>query len=190
MSKRLVSMTVLFGAAISLSATAYAQRAQSIQAPYDPAAHEIRDGRNVIQGNALIPLNDGDAVTCRGKIVFLVPVTPYTTERMMLTFDSDREGYRRVRIQQRGFRIAGFGKRTQELFPRYEPENEHYQQTAGRETRCDSRGDFEFSGVADGDYFLTTAITWQHSGYIPDGGSLMTRVSLRGGLTARVVLAP
>ncbi|MDJ0275894.1 hypothetical protein QLH51_03640 [Sphingomonas sp. 2R-10] len=182
-------MTVLVGAAMSLSATAHAERAHRIEAPYDPAAHEIRDGDNVIQGNALIPLSDGDAVTCRGQSVFLVPVTPYTTERMMVAFDSDRQGFRDVRIK-RGLHIAGFGKSTREPFPPFEPRNDHYQQSAGRDTRCDSRGDFQFSGVADGDYFVTTVITWQHYGRIPDGGSLMRRVSLRGGRTTRVVLAP
>ncbi|MFV0625419.1 hypothetical protein ACBY01_15600 [Sphingomonas sp. ac-8] len=150
----------------------------------------MRDGRNVIQGNAVIPLTDGDAVTCRGKIVFLVPVTPYTTERMMVAYDSDREGYRSVRIKQRGFRIAGFGKTTRDVFPRFEPESEHYQESAGRETRCDSRGDFEFSGIADGEYFVTTAITWRDYGSTPDGGALMSRVSVAGGRTAKVVLAP
>ncbi|MFV0625439.1 hypothetical protein ACBY01_15700 [Sphingomonas sp. ac-8] len=185
-------MTMLVGVVMICSSTASnAERAHRIQAPYDPAAHEVRDGDNVIQGNALIPLNDGDAVICRGQIVFLVPVTPYTIERMTVAFESERQGYRSVRQRYSG-PLALLGRDTtfQEPFPPFEPENDHYQRSAGRETRCDSRGDFEFSGVADGDYFVTTAITWRDHRSMPNGGGLMTRVSLRGGRTARVVLAP
>lgn len=189
MSKRLVSMILLCGAAISLSATARAERAHRIQALYDPAAHEVREGGNIVQGNALIPLNDGDAVTCRGMAVDLLPVTPYTTERMMVTFDSDREGYRSVRISGGALRLPGGDTRTRAAFPPFEPENDHFQRSAERTTRCDSRGDFEFSDVADGADFVVTAITLQ-SDRLPAGGSLKKRVSLRGGRTTRVVLAP
>lgn len=189
MVKNLKAAVLIMSIGMTFPTAAFAKQKYQLTTPYDPAAHEVGDGINMIRGNALIPLQDGNIITCSGKQVSLVPVTPYTTERMLISYNSDREGYRGVRLYPKG-PLAGFSKRTQDAVPDFQPEHEHYQRTAGRMTRCDSRGDFEFSRIPDGDYYVTTTITWQYSGYIPDGGALMSRVSLRGGQTARVVLAP
>lgn len=56
-------------------------------------------------------------------------------------------------------------------------------------TTCDGQGNFRFENVADGDFYVVTAITWE-TAYTYEGGPLMKRVSLQGGETVRVVLAP
>jgi hypothetical protein len=43
--------------------------------------------------------------------------------------------------------------------------------------------------IADGEYFVTTRVTWTISD-IPQGGLLMQRVSVKNGETADIVLAP
>lgn len=127
-------------------------------------------GTNTIEGSALIRQQGGGVVTCAGEEVTLVPVTEYATERMMAIYGSD----------QRGYRGSGLLKFT--------PDDPAYY-SASRTVLGDAQGNFLFDKVADGDFFVTTTVTWT-AGYARQGGVLMQRVKVTGGETKRIVLSP
>lgn len=56
-----------------------------------------------------------------------------------------------------------------------------------REEICAAQGKFVFSDLPDGEYYLTTSVTWL-VGDQQQGGSLMQRVLLVGGGTKRVLM--
>lgn len=138
--------------------------------PFDAAKAQeaLQAGTNKIAGSALIRQQGGGIVTCAGNEVSLIPVTPYATERMQHLYGSD----------QRGFSTRAI---------KFEPDNPEYF-AAQKNVACDSLGLFEFDGVADGEYYVVTAIVWV-IGYSPQGGRLMQRVSLSSGETKKVVLS-
>ena len=53
---------------------------------------------------------------------------------------------------------------------------------------CNAQGFFKFENVADGEYFVTTDISWGQYG--SEGGWLMRPVRVSGGETVEIVLAP
>ena len=61
---------------------------------------------------------------------------------------------------------------------------------ATKESTCDAQGFFKFDSIADGDFFVVTTVRWSPGGYTYEGGTLMRRVSLKGGETKEIVLAP
>jgi hypothetical protein len=152
-----------------------------LKVSYDPAAAKWAEGEgeNVVEGSALLRTSGGELRTCAGGTVFLVPATVYAKERMMHLFGNVRGGFRSVddRIQ-------------------FVPETPAYQQSA-RVTKCDAQGAFSFEDLPDGDWFLTTTITWKVSQVLwsdsvvmtTTGGLLMLRVRVSDGDTAKVVLS-
>ena len=60
-----------------------------------------------------------------------------------------------------------------------------------RNTIGDSQGYFTFSNVKDGNYFVTTMIVWKVGNrFCYEGGNLMQYISVFGGETKEIVLAP
>ena len=143
--------------------------------PYDPvAAAYIHDrGPNEIRGQAFLRQRGGAVVTCAGSTVNLIPATNYAKERMFIIFGTISGTAR------------GYGQADQA--------DDRYLRDI-RSTVCNAQGDFIFDDVADGDYFVTTAITWEVPtgyGYMnTEGGGVMAPVSLVGGQTKTVVIAP
>ena len=52
-----------------------------------------------------------------------------------------------------------------------------------------AKGNFVFERVSDGEFFIAVLVSWQ-VGDSPQGSQLMHRVSVRGGITSSVVMAP
>jgi hypothetical protein len=129
-------------------------------------------GSNTITGSALIRQQGGGIVTCAGNEVFLIPVTTYATERMQHIYNSDQEGFSPV--------LKGAVM--------FEPEYPDYWSST-RKVTADAQGYFEFTDVADGEFYVVTAITWK-AGSVPQGGALMQRVTLSGGEAKKIVLSP
>ena len=50
-------------------------------------------GTNSLSGEAFLRQQGGGVVTCAGAVVVLVPVAPYSTERMMARYGSATSGY-------------------------------------------------------------------------------------------------
>jgi hypothetical protein len=134
------------------------------------AAFINKTGKNTITGSALIRQQGGGTVTCAGVPVILIPVTAYSSERMTAIYGNTNKGAR----------FRGNIK--------FEPESAEYQSYM-KNTLCNAQGFFTFKNLADGEYFVTTKITWTISD-MPQGGVLMQRVTVKNGETADIVLAP
>ena len=136
----------------------------------------LQAGKNAIKGSALIKQNNGGTVTCAGAGVRLIPVTAYSSERIFAYYKNTERGFYRMMFAPTGSPFTN--------------DNPAYYQ-ATKETTCDAQGFFKFDGLVDGDFYVTTIVRWSSgSGYSFEGGSLMRRVSLKGGETKEIVLAP
>jgi len=146
-----------------------------ISVPFDleEASRLNAEGENTIKGNAFIREGGGGVVTCAGERVFLIPATDYATQRMLAIYNNVEEGF-----------VASQASRNL----KFDPDPLEYYELI-RSTMCDSRGDFAFDHVADGEFFITVRIGWQ-AGLSPQGGNLMHRVSARFGHTVSVIMAP
>lgn len=168
----------IIGAATALGGCATAVlQPYALSSDFDSATARrlIGAGTGTVKGSALIRQQGGGVVTCAGNVVALIPVTSYATERMRALYPNE----------ERGFNPAGFaGKRLQ-----FTPDFPEYMQLK-RETRCDAQGSFRFDGVAEGNFYVATVITWQVNQYIPEGGALMQFVRVAPNSQIEVVLTP
>ncbi|MES1927437.1 putative lipoprotein [Salinisphaera sp. T31B1] len=146
-----------------------------MNSPFDAekAQQMLKPGPNTITGSAVIRQSGGGVVTCAGNPVYLVPSTEYATQRIRAIYGNGYKGY-----------VPAAGYRKIEFIPD-EPGYNKYT----RQTSCDAQGNFEFTSVADGYFYVTTAITWSVN-YVAQGGALMQYVDVRGGETEKVVLSP
>ena len=146
------------------------------QTHFDPkeAAVINERGANVIEGQAFLRQRGGGVVTCAGETVTLVPATSYAEERIRQIYGSANGG---VRFWWDGLEFA-------ETDPRY------YRMV--REEICDATGDFRFDDVADGDYYVTTGVSWEVPVNVyyssTQGGTLARRVQVAYGQIERVIL--
>jgi hypothetical protein len=158
--------------AVALSGCATPQIIKS-NIPFDKAQAEalLRPGTNTIKGSALIKQNMGTTVTCAGNEVSLIPATRHAEDRLTQIYGSPQKGFR----QARGYNADNANPDYLKLI---------------KISTCNAQGFFTFSNVADGDFFITTAVVWRTNPYFLDGGSLMQRVQISGGKEVEIVLAP
>lgn len=138
----------------------------------DEAAYVLEEGDNTIIGNAFLRQNGGGVVTCAGYEAGLLPVTAYASERINIIYGNTQKGYASIAPYQMkhydfGVTPSGYGE---------------YK----RKTVCDSSGNFKFTNVPDGDYFLTTSVIWKVQSQ--QGGHLMQRVAVSGGETKDLIV--
>ncbi len=159
--------------AASLLAGCAAPQVIKSSIPFDKVQAEalLKPGQNTIKGSALIKQNMGTTVTCAGNAVSLIPVTRHATDRITQIYGNPTRGYRQARGYNSGNADPEYLK-------------------AMRETVCNAQGFFTFNNVADGEFFITTAVQWRTNPYFLDGGSLMQRVTISGGKEVEIVLAP
>ena len=138
--------------------------------PFDPSQgrYVLASGSGAIEGQAFMRQAGGGVVTCAGEEVTLFPATAYQQERMQIIYGST-DG---------GSRTTGIGNFPPDRDPRAEP--------LQRTTTCDAEGDFEFRGLAAGDYYVATKVVWMAQ-YV-QGGLLAKRVRLNPGQKVRVLL--
>ncbi|MBU3562839.1 hypothetical protein [Polynucleobacter sp. Tro8-14-1] len=167
MKKLLIAFTTV----TILSACAQMQTV-NIATPFDAKEASVINqvGKNTITGSALIKRNDGQTVTCSGEEVNLIPYTTYANTRILALYGNSSKG------------INTYNR------PTFVPDVAEYK-TMQKHTQCNAQGFFSFKNVADGDYFVVTAVRWTVN-YATQGGSLMRRVAVKGGETAEIVLAP
>ncbi len=140
--------------------------------PFSPeeASFVNKSGKNSVSGEAFRKRNDGVVVTCAGEEVSLIPVTQYSTQRIAYIYGNTNRG-------KTASALVSAGKADVQYL------------AMAKNTVCDSSGKFTFTGIADGDYFVTTAVLWNPTGgIIPEGGFHMARVSVRGGQKVNLVL--
>lgn len=146
--------------------------AWSPSVPYDDGVQKIPDGLNEIRGSALLRTVGGDIKTCGGLEVSLAKSTAYADERMLKAYGSLEHGY--IDADARGAGAADL---------------RYYQALRG--TRCDAQGEFKFTNLADGTYYVTAEVTWGVAAgqfVRTEGGVLMARVEVSGGEVEEVLL--
>ena len=136
-----------------------------IKATFNPAeaAFIHKQGQGKIIGQAFLRRNDGVVVYAAVSEVNLVPKTTYSAERMHALFGDGKFNY---------FNNAG------KMPDGYED--------MMRKTKADGEGRFEFDGVADGDYYITTLVVWFAGSR--QGGGLMEPITVSGGKAVNVIM--
>lgn len=157
-------------AAMALASPVMADDRVTLRTPYDAEAQIIQAGNGGVEGNAFMRTRNGEVVTCAGFAVHLTRDTPYVRERLDALYEGD---------MNTGFQRQYFDVEFTNTDPRYA--------AAGRSTVCDSSGNFEFTGLADGSYFVNTIVEWRVGNRL-QGGRLMARFEIEDGQTKRVVL--
>ena len=129
------------------------------------------DGANTISGTARLKATVDQGRTCAGQSVDLVADSVAMRERLNRVYGSTSRGFLPAGRDQQMALVVG----TQEKV---------------RRTRCDDHGVFTFDRVPDGVWYTLTSIDAPDldADGRPDGGSMMARVEVRGGVTRKVVL--
>jgi hypothetical protein len=126
----------------------------------------LRKGSNTIVGRSAFVTPNGQTVTCAGQEASLIPATPYSRWRMQALYGSS--SYVDVATAPRVPAAASYARYT-------------------IRQPCDHSGHFRFTQVADGDYFVTTAIRWS-SGPVRRTVSLRGEITVSGGGTHSITL--
>lgn len=126
-------------------------------------------GTNEVTGQGFLRQQGGNVVTCAGEEVDLVPVAPYSSERLGSLYGNTIKGY-----------VEPY------LAPKLPAAETGYVES-WLKSQCDAQGKFKFSALANGDYFLVTQVIW-YAGNSQQGGYLMQQVSLHGNEQKDVLL--
>ena len=163
--KMKTTIAILFVVALSGCVPPTALTMKTITSKYNPddAAYIHEDGNAVIEGQAFLRTTIGEVRTCAGTVVNLIAVTEYSKERIWSLFGNIDKG--RNYINQVTDAPAQYW---QDIL----------------KTVCDAEGDFRFTGIPPGEYFVTTAVLWQvpRSAYVStnEGAALMERIQVTG----------
>lgn len=134
----------------------------------EPHAQELlKPGTNTIKGNAFFRQRGGGVVSCAGNVVYLIPATEYAKQRINFIYRSSNFSS-----------FTSYGK----ISPDVGAYHSHI-----RHGQCDASGNFIFDRVADGEFFVTTSISWEVGRDI-QGGNLMHRVNVKNGETSSVIM--
>lgn len=128
------------------------------------AAFIHKQGNNTITGQAFLRRNDGVVVYAAGSDVYLIPKTPYSTERLNAIYQ--------------GGKLNTYMK---------SPASPPGYEEAMRSTKADGEGRFTFDRVSNGSYFITTSVVWM-AGYSPQGGTIRETVSVSGGKSVDIIM--
>lgn len=166
----------LVAAALLVGGCAVEQARTPTLTVYDPAetAHIHESGPNEVRGQAFLTQRGGDVVTCASQPVLLIPASTYAKERVRNIYGTIDEPARAIRLVD-------------------DPDARYLKDQ--RITVCDAQGNFVFSSLPDGEYFVATRVTWEapsayYSGLTTQGGPVMAPVQLSGGETKRIIISP
>lgn len=130
----------------------------------EQTAMALRKGPNTIVGHASFVTPAGSTATCNEAS--LVPATPYSRWRMQALYGGS------------GFVDVATAPHV--------PVDRRYAQYAIKSV-CTRSGQFHFTQIANGDYFITASVHWGH-GPARHVVSLRTEVNVSGGETRHVTL--
>ena len=128
-------------------------------------------GKATVSGQAFLKQSGGGVVTCAGSEVSLFPVTEYAKQRITAIYGTENGGY----------------KKYNPYTVTKNSDNEDYNNYS-RSATCDAEGDFSFTSLADGEYYITTIVYWRVGDY-NQGGFLSRRVNVNNGKDLRVLLS-
>lgn len=139
----------------------------------EQAAYVLEKGANTVTGQSFLKTVAGGIKTCAGNEAELIPVSDYSTEIMVFSFGNTEGGFSSAN--------DGFIKTLDVQDKRWLD----YRKV----TYCDAQGNFKFTDVHDGEYYIRTLVVWQIPGRFGfEGGSLMKRVKVIGGQTVNVLV--
>jgi hypothetical protein len=155
----LLGMAVIYaGCSARKPARESAPRFVKLQTKFDYSEHEpyAKPGENGISGQAFLRQERDGVITCAGSRVLLLPATSYFREMF-------------------GHIVAGSEP---------EPPETPYPSLKNmiRRTQCDGQGNFSFTEIPDGTWFILTQVNAR------DGGVLITEVTLSNGRIIQVLL--
>lgn len=133
-------------------------------------------GTSSLTGQAFFQTRGGQPRTCAGLEIELKPKSSYGDERLTAIYGNPAGGY-----------TPAFAANIQ-----FTPDDAKYKEMR-RTTVCDAQGNFSFTDLPAGDYFVTSSIIWILPGQEfapPQGGVLMKSVNLGDGQTKRILLTP
>lgn len=170
----------VFGTALclglSMAGAAEAKKKPPVpEPPVDVTQYEwsTKPGANTITGEAMLRTRGGDVKTCAGLAVYLLPVTDHSDAYARRAFLSTTKGI---------YVPPLFGKA-----PTLSPDVDPY---IKRKT-CNSQGQFTFSALPDGEYYVVATVTWEaptRYGMSMQGGDVMTRTQVQGGETKELTV--
>ena len=136
------------------------------------AKHIHDEGTNSIQGQAFLRQRGGNVVTCAASEVRLIPATKYAKEYVRRKYGTDQGGY----------------DDWDPILLENDPKTDTSFWTHTRTTTCDAEGEFEFDGVPDGTYYVTTRVMWSAGQYSQQGGDIAEIVDLAGNDSKKILL--
>ena len=148
-------------------ATGCINKGIDLQTPFNPqeVSYVLEQGEGSIKGRASVVQN-GQALVAIGQEVHLIPIGSYAIERMQAIYGNSN-------IQRKNINIS---------FTNPDPNYEVYK----RKTRADFQGNFEFNNVADGNYYVATAVL--KGGGSTDFIAVRKPVTVAGGNTQTVII--
>ena len=153
-------LTVLCIGILLILASATRQPVQ-IKTTFDPLEHNVytQPGESSIKGQGFLRQQGGGVVTCAGSEVLLMPVTSY---------------FREVVMHFRAGNTPQIAKNIDQI-------------AARKRGQCDAQGNFSFSQLPAGSWFVMTQVNWVVSSN-EQGGRLIREVYLSKNETIQVLL--
>jgi hypothetical protein len=151
-----------------LAAAAVAAEPVKLDSKFDIEAVRFvkQTGTSTVTGKASLKLADGTVKSCAGFNIELLPVAAYSKERIVKTYGNDEHG--QILMDQNP--------------PKFTPDAPEYHDMLIKGA-CDLRGEFSFSNVPAGDYFVIALIIW-------DDASSPTPRKTGGGVMKRIQVSP
>ena len=145
-----------------LAGCASAPTPVAMTTPFDPVEHSSykNPGTGSIKGQGFMRQQGGTVVTCAGSTAYLFPDTGYFRE------------------------IIQIAKSRQTVAAAIPIEA---QQTV-RTSDCDAQGNFSYSNIPAGKWFITVEVKWI-IGYYPQGGSLLRNILVTDGQSQEILLS-
>lgn len=137
-------------------------------------------GNNTIKGQSFARTNGGNIVTCAGLPVYLEPVSKYAEERIAHIYGNTQKG---VFTKIDSASHPGLFLKT----IIFKPDNPKYYKYM-KQTICDANGNFKFTNLPNGEYFVTSMIMWDTSTAVRYYVSFMQRVEVNNGEKKKILL--
>jgi hypothetical protein len=121
-------------------------------------------GDSSVSGKVFLTLKDGSKKGCAGFTIELLPVTTYSSERILKTYGNTLHG--QVLLEDKP--------------PKFTPDAKEYHELLLKST-CNAKNEFEFTQVPAGEYYVMAFIIWDQTsetGTIKTGGAVMKRIKV------------
>lgn len=176
--KKTIASAIILSCLSACASLAPQPRQVNLTSAFSPqeVAWANSTGSGSITGQAFFQTRGGQPRTCAGLKVSLQPHSTYGDERLRAIYGNTESGAVPARATQ----------------IKFTPDDPKYQESV-KKSVCDAQGNFSFTALPAGRYFLVAAVIWTIPGQEfaqPQGGALMKSVDLAEGESKRVILTP